>query len=168
MTIWSLYMLSFPSGKSYIGQTIKSVDARFKEHCKPYSRCRAVRNAIQKYGQDSVRVELIKTVYTQEDADEAEKELIDFFETMSPRGYNLLSGGSIFSSTVQSEETKRKRALSITGRVLSDKSRQQIAKSLTGKRFPHRSFPVIRIHEPSGEIVRFETIRDAVDQEIQT
>ena len=163
MTVWSLYMLSFPSGKCYIGQTIKSVQARFKEHCRT-ANCRAVSNAIKKYGADNVRVELVTTVDTQEDADRTEKELISFFGTLSPNGYNLTSGGSIYAfDTVQSETTKKKRAQSITGRVLSEKSRKQIAKSLTGGRFPHRSFPVLRIHENTGEIVRFETIRDAVE-----
>ena len=163
MKVWSLYMLSFPSGGCYIGQTIKSVQARFKEHCQS-DRCRAVSRAIKKYGADNVRVELVTTADTQEDADRTEKELISFFGTLSPNGYNLTSGGSIYAfDTVQSEETKKKRAQSITGRVLSEKSRKQIAKSLTGGRFPHRSFPVLRIHENTGEIVRFETIRDAVE-----
>ena len=156
-------MLSFPSGKCYIGQTIKSVQERFKEHCRT-ANCRAVSSAIKKYGADNVRVELVTTVATQEDADRTEKELINFFGTLSPNGYNLTSGGSIYASdTVQSEETKKKRAQSITGRVLSEKSRIQIAKSLYGGRFPHRSFPVLRIHENTGETVRFETIRDAVE-----
>ena len=163
MAVWSLYMLSFPSGKCYIGQTIKTVQARYTEHCKPYSKCRAVSNAIKKYGIDEVRVELITTEHTQEDADRTEKELISFFKTLSPCGYNLTSGGSIYSNdTVQSAETRRKRAQSITGRVLSEKSRKQIAQSLTGKRFPHRSYPVLRIDE-NGCAVRFESVSEAID-----
>ena len=163
MKVWSLYMLSFPSGGCYIGQTIKSVQARFKEHCQS-ERCRAVSRAIKKYGADNVRVELITTVSTQEDADRTEKELISFFGTLSPNGYNLTSGGSIYAfDTVQSEETKKKRAQSITGRVLSEKSRKQIAKSLLGGRFPHRSYPVLRISE-NGDTVRFETVGEAIEK----
>jgi len=156
-------MLTFPSGKCYIGQTIKSVQARFKEHCQS-ERCRAVSRAIKKYGADNVRVELVTTVSTQEDADRTEKELISFFGTLSPNGYNLTSGGSIYAfDTVQSEETKKKRAQSITGRVLSEKSRKQIAKTLTGGRFPHRSYPVLRISE-NGDTVRFETVGEAIEK----
>jgi hypothetical protein len=40
------------TGKGYIGQTTRSVEQRFKEHCKSFSGCLKLRNAIQKYGQE--------------------------------------------------------------------------------------------------------------------
>ena len=154
-------MIKFPNGKCYIGQTICSVIKRIKEHCYPSSSCVAVRRAIQKYGVVNIRVELIKTfIGTQQDADDIERELIAEYNTMAPNGYNLTPGG--VNDTLQTEEIKRKRALAITGRVLSEKSRKQIATSLTGKRHPHRSYPVLRITE-NGDTVRFETVRDAIE-----
>jgi len=156
-------MLSFPSGKSYIGQTIKSVQKRFKDHCSPRSQCRLLLRAIQKYGADNVRVELITTVDTQEKADDTETELIKFFGTLSPNGYNLTTGGSIYrKNVVQSEETKKRRARSITGRPVSEETRRRTAQSLRGGRFPHRSYPVIRTDE-DGNSVRFVSVTEAIE-----
>ena len=38
------------NGKIYIGQTIRSIEERFKEHQKESNGCVAIRNAIQYHG----------------------------------------------------------------------------------------------------------------------
>ena len=44
-------MLTSPNGKSYIGQTIRSIEKRLEEHRKGNSkRCRLIYRAINKYG----------------------------------------------------------------------------------------------------------------------
>lgn len=46
-----IYMITSPSGKSYIGQTIRPIQTRLKEHrTGKSSDCVAIYNAIQKYG----------------------------------------------------------------------------------------------------------------------
>lgn len=43
-------MLTSPSGKSYIGQTVRPIEKRFEEHQLESSNCVAIYRAIQKYG----------------------------------------------------------------------------------------------------------------------
>ena len=53
-----IYCLTSPSGKKYIGQTTRDFDKRFEEHCKR-KECRILHNAIQKYGQDNFKKEIL-------------------------------------------------------------------------------------------------------------
>lgn len=54
-----IYRLLFPSGKSYVGQTIKNPAARWRAHKTnsrfEYGSCKAVNAAIRKYGWVNVR-----------------------------------------------------------------------------------------------------------------
>jgi group I intron endonuclease len=91
-----------PSGKSYIGQTISSLEHRFAQHMngKRY----ALGGAVQKYGRDAFRVEVLERCESVADLDAAERFWIDWYETLSPRGYNLTSGGQAFRHNASSRE----------------------------------------------------------------
>ena len=53
----AIYIIeNLENGKGYVGQTTRSVEQRFKEHCKSFSGCHKLRNAIKKYGQDCFSV----------------------------------------------------------------------------------------------------------------
>lgn len=92
----ALYMLTFPSGKRYIGITRKSAEQRFAAHFyqrrnRPH---RPLARAIEKYGRDSVIVETLATA----DWDvlpALEIEAIERFGTKYPGGYNLTDGGEV-------------------------------------------------------------------------
>lgn len=43
-----IYRLTSPSGKSYIGQTTRTFDKRFKEHCSGKSGATIIENALKK------------------------------------------------------------------------------------------------------------------------
>jgi group I intron endonuclease len=64
---------------SYIGQTIHTIQERFKDHCKPSSNCRYLKNAIKKYGKDNFRIELICTCVNEE-LNEKEKYYIEHLD----------------------------------------------------------------------------------------
>jgi group I intron endonuclease len=82
------------TGKGYIGQTTRSVEQRFKEHCKSFSGCHKLRNAIQKYGQECFSVETLwEGECSQEELDALEIHYIEQFNTIDPQGYNLTYGG---------------------------------------------------------------------------
>jgi group I intron endonuclease len=49
------------NGKVYIGQTIRSLNTRFKEHCKK-PRCIALHSAINEYGRNSFEVSILEKV----------------------------------------------------------------------------------------------------------
>ena len=99
-----IYRLTFPSKKSYIGQTIRDIEKRFQAHQYPSSGCVAVCNAIQKYGWEKVEKEWYEI--PDEDLNFYEEMLVALLGTLSPGGYNLMEGGG--SKGRSSEETKKK------------------------------------------------------------
>lgn len=86
------------SGKSYIGQTVKSLNQRKSEHKhralyeKDYKN--AFHNAIRKYGFDDFEWTVIEESdsWTYETLDQKEKDYIKFYDTIKS-GYNILEGG---------------------------------------------------------------------------
>jgi group I intron endonuclease len=91
------------NGKSYIGQTIRSIQSRLEEHQKEDSGCVAIRNAIQYYGWDNFEKEWYEV--PNEDLNFYEEMLVALLDTLAPDGYNLKEGGS---NGKLSEETKQK------------------------------------------------------------
>lgn len=81
------------NGKCYIGQTVGTLDARWKRHCKDNSKCTAIHNAIVKYGKDNFTVEEIDNAVSQDELNEKEAYWITKLNTLSPNGYNLQNGG---------------------------------------------------------------------------
>jgi predicted GIY-YIG superfamily endonuclease len=88
-----LYKLTFSNGKCYIGQTIKSVEHRYKKHKNDMLRGSklAVHCAWRKYGDPMV--ECIEVFDTHDDLHKAEIKTIQECKTMSPNGYNVGYGG---------------------------------------------------------------------------
>jgi len=82
------------SGKCYIGQTIQSLKGRWARHCKHNSGCIALKEAIKKYGKDAFTIEEVASYTNMEDLNNAEEYYIDWYNSLSPNGYNLTSGGS--------------------------------------------------------------------------
>lgn len=104
------------NGKIYIGQTIKTVEQRFKEHCVKNKRIvSAINKAIQKYGKENFIFEQIDSATTYSELNQKEYDLIRKENTISPNGYNLRDGGMM--GTV-SEETKLKHSESFRGRIM--------------------------------------------------
>lgn len=81
------------SGKSYIGQTIRSLKYRWAQHCRS-KRNYAINNAIRKYGKDAFIIEEIGRYNNLEDLNNAEEYYIDWFNCLAPNGYNLDFGGT--------------------------------------------------------------------------
>ena len=86
-----IYILNFPSMKSYVGQTTRSLATRFAEHRQNDSNCILLKRAIDKYGWDSITI--ISNEVMDEELDDQEEFLIDSLRTLSPNGYNLRGGG---------------------------------------------------------------------------
>ncbi|ABT13665.1 hypothetical protein MT325_M111R [Paramecium bursaria chlorella virus MT325] len=105
-----IYRLTFPSKKSYIGQTIRDIHKRLEEHQLSSSNCVAVYNAIKKYGWEKVEKEWYEV--PDEDLNFYEEMLVALLGTLSPGGYNLKEGGG---NGRPSEETKQKMKEAQTG-----------------------------------------------------
>ena len=87
-----IYCITSPSGKKYIGQTIRNYEKRFKEHCSLSNSCIILEKAILKYGKDKMKFEILLIV-DNELLNEYEIKFIDIYDTLEPKGYNIRTGG---------------------------------------------------------------------------
>lgn len=110
------------NGKVYIGQTIRTVEARWKDHAWDANRkdgpkyCSSFHQALRKYSIDNFTIEEIEEC---EDCllDEREVFWIDFYHSTDNRyGYNLTTGGcGGYLRTPETEETRLKKSEVKTG-----------------------------------------------------
>jgi group I intron endonuclease len=123
-----IYLIEFPNDKKYVGQTVKFLKSgkkwgyisRWKAHINEAKRnlnyCRLLDNAIRKYGSNNCNLKLICECLTFDELDEREKFYIKEYNTLTPNGYNLTSGGS--NNHIQSIETCQKKSESLKGKNL--------------------------------------------------
>lgn len=121
-----IYCLTSPSNKKYIGQCVKILSNgrkwgylnRWQQHITDSSNgkdyCRLLNNAIRKYKPENFTIELIQDCDV-DDLDYYENLYIEKFNTMTPNGYNLITGKS---NSRQSDETKELRRKSMMGKNL--------------------------------------------------
>ncbi|MBQ3441683.1 MAG: GIY-YIG nuclease family protein [Selenomonadaceae bacterium] len=78
-------------GKSYVGQTTRTIEERFKEHAK----CKTtyIGNAIRAHGVENFSIEVIEECDTREQLNEREIFWIVTLNCKHPNGYNLTEGG---------------------------------------------------------------------------
>ena len=81
------------NGKQYVGQTSRTLEQRWREHCSANSQCTYLHNAIVKYGKENFKVEQIDIALDQEELDYKESQYIKSHNTLVPNGYNLDTGG---------------------------------------------------------------------------
>jgi group I intron endonuclease len=81
------------NGKLYVGQTIRSLQERWKDHCSGNSRCLAIKAAIDKYGPENFTIEQIDQASDLKDLNKKEGDWIIQMNSLSPNGYNLKTGG---------------------------------------------------------------------------
>jgi group I intron endonuclease len=93
-----IYKLTFPNGKSYIGQTIQTFNNRFRQHISSAFNkcggCRLLSKAIRKYGEKSIKIETILHYCHIDYLDMWEAIFIKYYKTLAPCGYNLQTGGN--------------------------------------------------------------------------
>ncbi len=88
----TVYLLTTPSGKHYIGITTRPIEERWKEHQKKTSHCTLVKRAISKYGWDNLQKKII--LYCNDDQlDEYETKFIQLYNCLAPNGLNCTTGG---------------------------------------------------------------------------
>mgnify|MGYP002580750181 FL=1 len=84
------------NGKQYIGQTIRTIEERWKGHIsasKHQKDNNYFHNAIQKYGESSFEISLLEEVKDASLLDEKEQYYISKYNTYFPNGYNTTIGG---------------------------------------------------------------------------
>jgi group I intron endonuclease len=119
-----IYMLKSPSGKSYIGQTTRSVEERFKAHLKKSSQCRGISGAIKKYGWENFELDWYEC--PDNELNKHEKWMVKLLGTISPEGYNLKEGGG--NRGKMSEESKQKCREANLGKKASEETKERMRK----------------------------------------
>lgn len=133
------------NGKSYIGQTVNSLETRVRSHCQKRSGCVALYHAITKYGIENFEQKILVQADSIEELNYYEEALIASLQTLVPSGYNLLYGGN---NRRQTEAVKEKRNKTLSdpvvrltmgsgnrGRVRTQSERQNISNALKGRTF---------------------------------
>ena len=149
---FSVYIHESPSGKKYVGITGRPLKKRWGNG-HHYEDCRAFKQAIEKYGWESITSHIVSVGLTKEEAERAEKYLIAKYQTTDRRyGYNILNGGDISEGI--SEEGRKRLSEFHKNRKRTDETRrkQRQAKINSGKA---RSV----VCYETGEV--FETATDA-------
>lgn len=129
--MYTVYIHVFPNGKRYVGVT----------SCKPHLRWGSngcnyknpyIKNAIAKYGWDSVEHQIIAEGLSAEQASQMEIELIEKYNSADRKfGYNISLGG--IENKICSDETKEKLRQANLGKIMSDESKAKISKAVKGR-----------------------------------
>lgn len=115
------------NGMIYIGQTIQTLEDRWRQHRKKSSTCLYLKRAFEKYGIDNFIFEMICCCHDT-DLDKLEIQYMAEFNSIVPNGYNLREGGN---SGRHNEETKKKISETLKGRT--DIIRHQLGKPVTAE-----------------------------------
>lgn len=79
--------------KLYVGQTIRTVKKRWKEHCTNDDGCSALHGAIEKYLPENFTIEVL--IETDDNLlDDLERSYIEKYNSLCPNGYNIQTGGN--------------------------------------------------------------------------
>ena len=92
---YTVYKLTSPSGKVYIGCTGQRVKSRWKRRGTGYDKGIPIREAIDFYGWQNFQKEILCEKLTKEGAEKLEAWFIEYYDSMDPeKGYNRYTGGS--------------------------------------------------------------------------
>lgn len=120
------------NNKIYIGQTIESIEKRWKRHTWKSTQNRnamIITDAIVKYGKENFIIEEIDTADSIEELNYKEEYYIKYYNCISPNGYNIKYGGN---NKRLSEETKLKISISNKGKKISEETRKRLSDSHKG------------------------------------
>lgn len=120
------------NNKIYIGQTKTTLQKRWRRHtwdCTTSNIRMAISHAIKKHGKENFTIVEIDNASNLEELNEKEEYYIKLYNSMSPNGYNLTSGGKV---KLVSEETKIKISLSNKGKKASPETLKKLSESHKG------------------------------------
>lgn len=112
------------NGKLYVGQTVMTVERRFKAHVNAYNYPKRryiplISRALHKYSPENFTYEILEECSSQDHLNEAEIRWIAFYDSIAPNGYNVESGGG---QAPVAESTKAK----LRGRKRSEATKEKL------------------------------------------
>lgn len=91
---YTLYLHTFPNGKVYVGCTQQKLSIRYGYLGEGYKNQEKMWGAIQEFGWDNIKHEILETTDDRERASELECYYIDKYKSIDPEfGYNTRTGG---------------------------------------------------------------------------
>lgn len=131
--MWCVYRHVAPNGKMYVGITSQLPNERWGSNGCRYKGCVRLKYAIQKYGWDNIKHEVLLDGLTMEQACLAERLFISYWDLTNPdKGYNIKDGG-VLNSTLP-EESRRKISKALKGKPLSAETRRKMSESRQGEK----------------------------------
>jgi len=134
MRIGVIYKVVSPSGKCYIGQTIKKLEIRKSRHSSNalngYNN--KFSNAIRKYG-NRLKWEVLYNNIPEKYLNGMEITVISWYNSYM-NGYNSTIGGEGSGGYKCSEETKKKLSLASKGRKISEEHKKKLSQSMRGRK----------------------------------
>ena len=118
---WTVYRHVGPTAKVYIGITCQTPQSRWGKNGSGYKGCPKIWNAIQKYGWDSFRHEILAEQLSLEDAQELEIELIAKYVAQN-KTYNVMPGGNSYPTPRPNNRRK-----------MPNEQKQRISAALKGR-----------------------------------
>lgn len=130
---YSVYVHVFPNGLRYVGVTKREPEVRWRKGDGYLRRNRGrIREAILKYGWNSVTHIVLLANITKIDAEKIEVQLIADWRLTDPAcGYNTSSGGRLASPIT--EETRKKLAVAKRGKKHTPEARANMSAARKGK-----------------------------------
>lgn len=136
---YKVYKHTSPSGKVYIGITCQEVNKRWKNGL-GYETQPAFHRAIQKYGWDNIKHEVLAEGLSKEQAQQMEIDLIaQYHSNEREYGYNLTNGGDGLNGWEVTEEFRKKRSELAKGnqwrkgKTFSEETRRKMSESKKGQ-----------------------------------
>lgn len=130
---YTVYRLTSPSGKVYIGITSRSVKQRWNNG-RGYTHCRAMYGAIKKYGWENIQKEILLENTTESEAKSLEKLLIKLHRSNERGyGYNLTEGGDGTCGRKLTEEAKAYLRKINKGKKLTEEQKEHLRQINLGK-----------------------------------
>ena len=129
-----VYKHTCPNGKVYIGKTCQKPEHRWLSNGNGYKRCVEFYRAIQRYGWENIKHEILFERLTKEEAEQKEIELIAQYKSNQKEcGYNSTKGGDGTAGWRHSETTKQKMSLFRRGKKFSKEHCKKISVALKGQ-----------------------------------
>ena len=140
------------NNKIYIGQTINSIDKRLKKHLSQVNCtniCSALYSAFKKYGKENFIIEIvINGEYSKEELNQLEMFYIKKFNSLSPNGYNLQSGGNSFMVV---ESVKKQISEKLKGREMTWKNKVSDGVKKLWQNKEYREKQILQKHKKRGK-----------------
>lgn len=119
-------------GKIYVGQTAQTLWRRRRAHENECARSTAYfHRSLKKHGFENFQWEEIESCHSKEELHAREIYWIEQFQCMAPAGYNSAEGGK---GGAYLESHKRRISEALTGRVISEATRQKISLLKKGRK----------------------------------